>query len=61
MPIKINYLEKKQNKSASSLVLFCDEKFRNKDLKKHLSKLEFLYVNDVLKTSDLKKNLLVFK
>ena len=30
-------------------------------MKKHLSNLEFSYINDLLKTSDLKKNLFVFE
>ena len=55
MTIKINYLKKKTNKSSGNLVLFVDEKFSINGLKKNLSNSEFSYINDLLKTSDLKK------
>jgi leucyl aminopeptidase len=61
MSIKINYLKKKIEKSSGNLVLFTDEKFRINSLKKYLSNLEFSYINDLLKNSDLKKNLFVFE
>ena len=60
MNIKINYLKKKSNNS-SNLVFFCDEKYNTKTLKKNLSNSEFIYVNDLLKKFDLKKNLLIFE
>ena len=43
---------------SANLVLFSDEKFSLNNLKKFLSNSEFSYINDLLKTSDLKKNLL---
>ena len=61
MSIKINYTQKKVTKFASNLVLFANDKFNINSLKKYLSNLEFSYINDLLKTSDLKKNLHVFK
>ena len=61
MAIKINYLNKTISKSQVNLILFCDEKFNTNNLKKHLSNLDFSYINDLLKTSDLKKNLFVFE
>ena len=61
MPIKINYSKKKLNKNSSNLVLFSDDKFNLNALKKFLSISEFSYINDLLKTSDLKKNLFVFE
>ena len=61
MSIKISYLEKKNSKSAGNLVLFADDKFSINGLKKHLSHSEFSYISDLLKTSDLKKNLFVFE
>ena len=61
MPIKINYLKKTSGKSSANLVLFSDEKFNISSLKKYLSISEFSYINDLLKTSDLKKNLFVFE
>jgi len=56
MSIKINYLKKMTGKSSGNLVLFCDEKFNINSLKKYLSNSESTYINDLLKTSDLKKN-----
>ena len=55
MSIKINYSNKANSKSLANLVLFADEKFSINALKKNLSNLEFSYINDLLKTSDLKK------
>jgi leucyl aminopeptidase len=42
-------------------VLFGDEKFNIDSLKKHISNDEFLYISDLLKTNDLKKDLLFFE
>ncbi len=61
MTVKINYLSKTISKSSSNLVLFVNEKFNISSLKKNLSDLEFSYINDLLKSSDLKKKLLVFE
>ena len=55
MSIKINYLKKNVSESSAHLVLFSDEKFKIDGLKKYLSGSEFTYINDLLKTSDLKK------
>ena len=60
MSLKIKYLKTKY-KPASNIVLFSDEKFNINKLKRHFSNNEFSYVNDLLKSSDLKKNLLVFE
>ena len=60
MSIKINYSNKAINKSLANLVLFADEKFSSNGLKKYLSNSEFTYIDDLLKTSDLKKNMFVF-
>ena len=61
MPIKINYLTKTSSEPSANLVLFSNEKFNINGLKKYLSNSEFSYINDLLKTSDLKKNLFVFE
>ena len=61
MPIKINYTKKAGGKSSSNLVLFVDEKFNINNLKKYISATEFSYINDLLKTSDLKKKIFVFE
>ena len=61
MSIQITYKNNNPKKSKINLVLFADEKFSVKPLKKFISASEFSYIDDLLKTSDLKKNLIVFK
>ena len=61
MSIKINYSSKTYNKSSDNIVLFSNEKFNITNLEKYLSKSEYSYIQDLLKTSDLKKNLFVFE
>ncbi len=61
MSIKINYLNKQSSKSSENIVLFSNEKLNINNLKKFLSNSEFSYINDLLKTSDLKKDLFVFE
>jgi leucyl aminopeptidase len=61
MTIQINYKNNDSIKTYSNLVLFVDEKFNIGGLKKHILNSEFLYISDLLKNSDLKKDLLVFK
>ena len=61
MTVQINYKTNSSNKASSNLILFVDEKFNTSELKKHISNSEFLYISDLLKNSDLKKDLLVFK
>jgi len=61
MSIKVNYLNKLSNKTSMNIVLFVDENFNITSLKKYLSSSEFSYIADLLKNSDLKKDLLFFK
>ncbi len=61
MTIKINYFKNQISKTNSNTILFVNEKFNIKGLKKNFSKSEFTYVDDLLKTSDLKKNLIIFE
>jgi leucyl aminopeptidase len=61
MTVQINYKSSNSKKISSNLVLFVDEKFNINGLKKHISNSEFSYISDLLKTSDLKKDLLSFK
>ncbi len=61
MSIKISYTKKTPSKNSSNLVLFSNEKFNVSGLRKYLSNTEFSYITDLLKTSDLKKNLFVFE
>ena len=61
MSIKISFKKSILRKTSSNLVLFVDEKFNTKSIKKYLSNPEFSYISDLLKTSDLKKKLLIFE
>ena len=61
MSIKINYTNNISNKSSNNTVLFVDEKFNLNHLKKYISQTEFSFVNDLLKSSDLKKKFLMFQ
>ena len=61
MSVKITYKKTNFKKQQANLVLFTNEKFSTTNLKKYLSISEFSYINDLLKTSDLKKNLFVFE
>ena len=61
MSIKISFKKSISGKTSSNLVLFVDEKFNTKLIKKYISNSEFSYISDLLKTSDLKKKLLVFE
>ena len=61
MAIKINYLKTNKTKSKlTNVVLFSKEKFEINDLKNHLTKIEFDYISDLIKTIDVKKNIFVF-
>jgi leucyl aminopeptidase len=61
MSIKINYKNTSFKKNSNNLILFVDENFNISGLKKHFSSPELSYISDLLKTCDLKKNLLVFE
>ncbi len=60
MTVQINYKNSGLEKIIGNLVLFVSEKFNIKPLKKHISDPDFSFVNDLLKKSDLKKNILSF-
>ncbi len=61
MTIKINYTNKTINKLTSNLVLFCDEKYSINGIKKYISSAEFSYINDLIRTIDIKKNIFIFE
>ncbi len=61
MSIKINFKKNISYKASANLVLFTDGKFSTKPLKKYVSNSEFSYMSDLLKTSDLSKNLFIFE
>ena len=60
MSIEINYLNTTSKTSSNNVVLFTNEKFSIGSLKKFISDSEFSYINDLLKTSDLKKKSIGF-
>ena len=60
MTININYKINNTNNISSNLVLFSNDKFDTKELNRYLSKSEFSYISDLLKTSDLKKKYVRF-
>ncbi len=61
MTIKINLKKTILKKTFANLVLFVDEKFNTKPIKKYVSNSEFSYITDLLKSNDLSKNLFVFE
>ena len=61
MAIQINYKNRDLKKAPNNLVLFVEENFNISSLKKHIANAEFSYIEDLLKNSDLKKNLLFFE
>ena len=61
MSIQINYKNNSPKNPVANLILFVDEKFNINPLKKSISNNEFSYISDLLKTSDLKKDLLFFE
>ena len=61
MSIQINYKNSYSEKSPANLVIFTDENFNIDGLKKHISNTEFSYISDLLKSSDLNKDLLFFE
>jgi len=61
MTIEINYKNSSFKKPTTNLILFVDKNFNISGLKKHISNTEFSYISDLLKNSDLKKNLLFFE
>ena len=60
MPVVINYKNSAVKKNLSNFVLFVDDKFNVLTLKNHISASEYAYISDLVKTKNLKKNLLVF-
>ena len=61
MTIKINFKNSSSKNPSKNLILFVDDKFKTQSYKNFLSSTEFLYISDLLKNNDLKKNLLVFE
>ena len=57
MTVLIDY-KNKSKKTSNNLVLFVGENFNIDGIEKYLSNLEYSYISDLLKNSDLKKNTL---
>ena len=60
MSIQINYTNSLSNKKPANLVFFTDEKYNISSLKKYISKMDYEYIFDLIKTKNLKKNLVSF-
>ena len=61
MSIQINYKNSSSKKPSNNLILFADEKFNINSIKKFVSRTEFFYISDLLKTSDLSKKLFIYE
>ena len=60
MSVQIIYKKTLAKKNKPNLVLFVDEKFNIKSLKKHISNHQYSFIYDLLKTRDLKKKIIHF-
>ena len=60
MAISINYKTKLSKKSKSNAVLFVDEKFNLKNLRKFISNSENSIISDLIKTKNLKSQIIEF-
>ena len=61
MTVHINYKNSALKKTANNLILFVGENFEISGLKKVISSSEFSYISELLKNSDLKKDVLFFE
>ena len=55
MAVQINYKNSLIKNNTINNLLFVDEKFNISGLTKYISKNDFAYISDLLKTKDLKK------
>ena len=61
MSIKINYSKKAPGYASDSLILFSNADYKFSNSNKFITNSEISYINDLLKTIDKKKNLLIFE
>ena len=61
MTVQINYKNKGLKKNVSNLVLFVGQNYNISSLKKNISSSEYSFILDLLKTSDLKRDILPFR
>ena len=57
MTVQINFKGNYVNKNSENLVLFVNDAFDISNLKKYISKSEYLYISDLLNINDKKKKL----
>ena len=60
MSITINYKLKLKNNRLFSEVFFVDQEFKISGLKKYISKSEYMFISDLIKSKDLKKEIISF-
>jgi len=60
MNIKINFKKQVFNRPNENLIFFVDENFNISSLKKSISKSDYSYVSDLIKTRDTKKKIITF-
>ncbi len=60
MSININYKSSFSEKHSRNLILFTSERFNINNIRKYVSSSEFTYIKDLLKSNDLKKNIINF-
>ena len=61
MHVKINYKKTYKNKANSNLVIFTEKEFNTNSFKNKVTKNEFLFINELLKNSNVKENFLDFQ
>tara|TARA_B100001057_G_scaffold291592_1_gene291657 strand:+ start:8138 stop:9595 length:1458 start_codon:yes stop_codon:yes gene_type:complete len=61
MTVQIYYKNSASKNIPGNLILFVDEKFDIKGSKNYISNSEYSYISELLKTSDFKKDILVFE
>ena len=59
MSIKINYKSSISKSKSKNIVFFVDEKFRIQGIKTLISKTEYSYTEDLLKTKDFKNKIII--
>ena len=60
MTVQIKYKNNLLNKNTANLVYFADDKFNISSLKKQISSTEFSFISDLIKTKDIKREILTF-
>ena len=61
MTLLLNYKNSVPKKNSTNFIYLVDEKFDIRGLKKNTNKLEHSFLTDLLKTSDIKKEILSFE